>query len=383
MTDAIPLDEARRNGDSGGYRQTQRLHVIDPLHWAGQPIPERKWMVPGVAPFGSVTMLSGDGGLGKSLLTMQLAVSVATGKHWLGLEVMPVKVLCVYCEDDPDELHRRIADINKAYDISFGDLEHIQMISRVGMPNEFMRRDKYGKPQGPSDFFFQVLNAAKAFGAQLVILDGLHDLFDGNENSRPEARQFVNLLRRIALEIDGAVLLCAHPSLSGLTSGSGNSGSTAWNNAVRSRVYLTKPKDDDDGDLRVLRVMKSNYGKVGDEIKIKWRNGVFIPADAPDFVDRIEENSRGEGAGAAFLKCLDAISAQGRHVTDSKNSPKYGPKVFAGMPEAASFKVKALEDAMGRLFHSHAITIGQVGRNANGSPCRGIVRCIGDQGPAP
>ncbi|MDP6385061.1 MAG: hypothetical protein QGI93_02590, partial [Planctomycetota bacterium] len=47
--------------------------------------------------------------------------------------------------------------------------------------------------------------------------------------------------------------------------GSGFSGSTAWNNSVRSRLYLTKPKlgDDDQADHRtperLLRAMKSNY----------------------------------------------------------------------------------------------------------------------------
>ena len=37
-----------------------------------RPIPERQWLVSGLIPLGSVTMLSGDGGLRKSILGLQL-----------------------------------------------------------------------------------------------------------------------------------------------------------------------------------------------------------------------------------------------------------------------------------------------------------------------
>jgi hypothetical protein len=46
-------------------------------------------------------------------------------------------------------------------------------------------------------------------------------------------------LRGLALETSSTALLLAHPSLSGMASGSGTSGSTAWSNSVRSRLYLT------------------------------------------------------------------------------------------------------------------------------------------------
>jgi RecA-family ATPase len=63
------------------------------------------------------------------------------------------------------------------------------------------------------------------------------DMFSGDENSRPQSRQFIGLLKRLARKHDCAFLLLAHPSLTGLNTGSGMSGSTGWNNAVRSRLY--------------------------------------------------------------------------------------------------------------------------------------------------
>ena len=61
------------------------------------------------------------------------------------------------------------------------------------------------------------MKAAKDMGARLVILDTAADLFGGNENDRGQVRQFMNALSRIAMKINGAVVLCAHPSRAGMS----------------------------------------------------------------------------------------------------------------------------------------------------------------------
>jgi hypothetical protein len=62
----------------------------------------------------------------------------------------------------------------------------------------------------------------------------------GNENDRAQARQFIGMLRGLAIRHECAVLLLSHPSVAGIASGGGSSGSTAWNNSVRSRLYLSR-----------------------------------------------------------------------------------------------------------------------------------------------
>ena len=91
---------------------TAALPVVDPITLQGKPIPERPWIVPGWVPDLQVTMLGGDGGVGKSLLAQQLLTSCAVGQTWLGLEAKPCKALGVFCEDDADEIHRRQFHIN-------------------------------------------------------------------------------------------------------------------------------------------------------------------------------------------------------------------------------------------------------------------------------
>ena len=68
--------------------------------------PERRWIVREWIPSGVVTGLYGDGGVGKTLLALQLQASMALRRKWLGVEVEPGRSLGVYCEDDIDELHR-------------------------------------------------------------------------------------------------------------------------------------------------------------------------------------------------------------------------------------------------------------------------------------
>ena len=258
---------------------------VEPFHYSvvgtfeGKPTPERRWLVPGWIPQGQVTMLSGDGGIGKSLLAQQLMTAAALGRNWLGLSVTPCKTLALFLEDDEDELQRRQEAINLSYECAFTDLENnMAWISMVGVGAELADFSQYDGPQ-PSDAYHRLVAAAIEFGAGLVVLDSLHDVFSGNEINRYQARWFIRLLQDLAQAIDGAVVLTAHPSLSGLSSGSGMSGSTAWNNAVRSRLYLHRP----DGEIaadeseRILTRKKSNYARAGESLALNWCDGVFAP----------------------------------------------------------------------------------------------------------
>ena len=57
-------------------------------------------------------------------------------------------------------------------------------------------------------------------------------------NATTNVRPFVQMLRGLAIECSTAVVLSAHPSLTGIANNSGNSGSLDWGNAVRSRMFL-------------------------------------------------------------------------------------------------------------------------------------------------
>jgi len=78
-------------------------------------------------------------------------------------------------------------------------------------------------------------------------------------------------LRRLAVAIQGAVILVKHPSAAGQALGTGESGSVAWHNGVRSRLYLHKDK----ALGLTLSSRKSNYGPADLELPIRWERGVY------------------------------------------------------------------------------------------------------------
>ena len=80
------------------------------LDWpklAGLEPPPRQWAINGWLGFGHVTLLVGQGGIGKTLLAQQMASCMALGREFVGEVERPFKSLMWACEDDHDELWRR------------------------------------------------------------------------------------------------------------------------------------------------------------------------------------------------------------------------------------------------------------------------------------
>ncbi len=326
----------------------------------GKVAPERRWTVEGWIPDSQVTLLAGDGGVGKTLIAHQLLVACALGRDWLGMPVKPCKVFGLFCEDDEGELHRRQEAINRLYGCSFGDLEeNMAWFSYVGGDASLADFSAYD-PQEPTSFYHRLVESVHNFGAELVVIDSLHDVFAGNEINRVHARGFIRQLQDLAQGIDGAVVLNSHPSRAGRAEGSGESGSTAWRNAVRSHLYLSYPKDETDTDKRVLARKKSNYARINDEIPLEWRDGVLMPTyQATGVLKGMERRN----ADAAFMDAIKALNARGQHVNTSPNTKSYAPRFMARsrMSQVAGFYERDLEQAMNRLFDVNRIVVREDG----------------------
>ena len=133
--------------------------------------------------------------------------------------------------------------IRKHYEARFSDLKDLRLIDLVGN-DAVLGALKQGSIQATA-LFDVVCRELVCFGADLVIVDALADAFAGDENVRAQARQFVNMLKGPGRRSDCAFLCLAHPSLTGIDRGSGSSGSTAWGNSVRSRIYFQAAKAGD------------------------------------------------------------------------------------------------------------------------------------------
>jgi len=340
------------------------LTVIDASTLHGKPVPARQYHVGGVIPARNVSLLTGEGGTGKSLLALQLAASTALSTGWLGFEVTAGRVLYLSAEDETDEIHRRLVDIVGSYRRDLAELKGLRIVPLAGEDAVLAVPSPRSNLIVTTGLFAKIKAEIASFRPALVVLDTLADLFGGEENQRAQARQFISLLRGLALTYDTTILLLAHPSLSGIAAGTGSSGSTGWANSVRSRLFLVRvldeAKHEADPDLRVLRTTKANYGRTGGEVRMRWHQGVFTPEQTTSagMFDRIAAD---QAADRVFLDCLKLTLSQGRHFSPNK-SPSFAPAAFAKMDQAKGYTSRALSSAMDRLLAAGTIVIGTVGR---------------------
>ncbi len=329
------------------------LPIIDPRQWSGCAVPERNWLVPGFIPARTVTLLSGEGGAGKSQIALQLMAAMAFQTDWLGKQVTPGQSLYYGAEDDSDELHRRFAAVLTHVGKTFDDCRDMRLIPLADRDALLAAPNERGKML--ETVLFPVLRAyAKLLQPKLIVLDTAADVFGGDEIKRAQVRPFVAMLRSLAIDVDCGVLLLSHPSLTGINTGTGLSGNTAWSNSVRSRLYLKTAENDDDA--RTLRVMKANYGPK-DEIKIRWANGVFGLDHGPD---PVVGNMLDKKADELFIELLILLTGQGHYLSPSP-SATYAPSTMAKHPKARGYSKDKLATAMQRLLDGNRIHIAEEG----------------------
>ena len=327
--------------------------IVCPTIFKGQVPPARRWIAPQWIPCDVVTGFYGDGGVGKSLLAQQLQTATALGSNWIGLPVEQAVSLGVYCEDDENELWRRQCAINTSYFADHDALGSMHWMPRLGEDNLLMTFGRSGVGR-LTTFHGQVLEAALDLKAKLVIVDTVADTFGGNENDRGQVRQFVQrALGGIALKIGGAVVCCAHPSRAGISSGQGDSGSTGWSNAFRSRLYIRHVEGDPNG--RILDRKKANYAARNDELRLRWHDGVIIRDEmgAPG----VMATGGKVDAKAVFLDLLREMNDQNRPVSSNSRAGNYAPRLFEKLPteQRCGFRQGDFENAMNALLRDRAI----------------------------
>ncbi len=93
------------------------------------------------------------------------------------------------------------------------------MVSRAGMDAVLGSPNRNTGHVEPTILFSQLQGMAVHIRPALIVLDTAADCFAGNENDRSQTRQFVTLLRALAMESGAAVILVSHPSVYGTNSG--------------------------------------------------------------------------------------------------------------------------------------------------------------------
>ena len=344
--------------------------LTTPSAWLQEAPPPIDWLAAGRIPRGDVTTLSGDGGAGKTDIALQLAANVARGAvDWLGHEIANGRVVLVSGEEPERDIKRRLWLHSARDGYTFADLGalHAWYPDKTADAVLAVPEHRTGIMR-PTRLMHEISAAIEAIAPVLVIVDNVAATFAGNQNDRVMVRSYVNLWRSIARgQNRPAVLLLDHPSLSGLTGGTGRGGNMDWRNAVRSALYLKPAEDRVEADqgIRILETVKSNYGPPGRPMRLCWNDGGLALEHAPTSLHRAAKDQECE---ETFLRLMDERNAQGRHVSD-KSGKNYAPSVFADHAGAGGFTRQAFAKAMERLFQAKRISLRTIRVDGHSRQC--------------
>jgi len=367
-------EEVKITNNDGAKKQEQKddnnkkppIQWLDMSTWDDEPRPEREWAIPDRVPLNQAGLFSGEGGAGKSIMEMMKDVAHVAGKDWLGSLPALGPAIYVGAEDDEREIHIRFYDIANHYGITFRELitGGLHVLCKLGQDATLCALTRSGKVE-TTDLYRQLYEAAGDLKPKNISIDTLSRAFAGNEIDRVQVYAFAMHMQALAMVARGSVTVLSHPSLQGIASGSGISGSTAWHGAFRFRQYLKGTKPDNsgeqpDGDLRELEFKKNQYGPSGDVIVVRYQRGLFLPVGGMSNLDKLATE---QAADNLFLELLNKFQAQGRNVSHLKTANCYAPTMFTKDPKAGAPGIhKALADAMERLFAAKKIRVEPYGK---------------------
>ena len=347
------------------------LPWLDISNWDNVPTPERQWAIRDRVPLNQVGLFSGEGGTGKSLIEMAKDVAHVAAKEWLGSMPEPGPAFYLGAEDEQDEIHIRLACIAIHYGVTFKELsEHgLHVLPLLGQDATLVAPTRSGGLE-VTKLYRQLYEAAGDIKPKNISIDTLSRAFAGNEIDRVQVYCFAMHMQALAKVAGGAVTVLSHPSLAGINSGSGLSGSTAWHGAFRFRQYLKSMKaesgEQPDDDLRELEFKKNQYGPKGESIVLRYQHGLFLPEAGTSSLDKAARSMKAE---EVFMCLLGRFTREGRNAGDKSNSPNYAPKAFSQEPEAKKHRLdkSELEHAMRTLFKDAKIHVEPYGKPSRGT----------------
>jgi AAA domain/DnaB-like helicase N terminal domain len=343
------LEEARKLLEQVEQAQAQRFAVVPVAGLHEQEAPVFVW--DGLIPVGHVTLWGAHGGTGKSLMALMLAVSVAQGLPLFNVPTMPGRVVFFSGEDDGGLLRHRLGFICEGLGIDPADLEGKLFLvdATAHDPVLYAQQDR---SKGGTTPTYEALRAyIRETEPALVILDNASDVYAGSEIDRPSVRAFMRHAALLGRGVGAAVLLLAHVDKGTSRNAQpknteGYSGSTAWSNSARSRLFMARA---DDGAI-TLEHQKSNLGKLRGPIRLFWPEGGLPQVDeafgpvVQGIADRAHEK--------ALLKLVHEFTQRGEFVTTATTSRTHAAKLLRHEPTYPRLKDSEVFDLLRRCERS-------------------------------
>ena len=289
------------------------------IQWNDIPEVKREWLIDSWLPANTVTMFTGEGGAGKSWLTLQAVCQVVCGFRdaYLNPDFEKVadittrrNVIFATYEDEPAEIKRRLQQLANGMPWIADSMEtikrHLHVVDMRGVgsvwgPGLGKHIQNLGDLLSAGEDLREICEDKEA---RLLVMDPLSGGFGGNENDRTAVYDFVSSFRGWGDQVKCAMLVIGHLPKSADGKASGFSGSTAWEASARSMWMLSKKsfaqKDEVNEKEQVTRHYwtlehtKSNYAQLQEAIPLcKHKKGRWSEArnliDAANAFDEYQQ----------------------------------------------------------------------------------------------
>lgn len=299
-----------------------RSNPAAPAYWWGVYLPA-----------GVVTLLAAHGGAGKTILALMLAICICLGLPLFGIATRRGKVAFYSGEDGAALLRYRLRWLCEKLGVDPAELEgrlHVLDATEAD-PALFHEVALHGSRVGLTTASYAALRVyIDRHEIDVLMVDNASDTFDASEIDRARVRGFMRALASIAQARQGAVLLLAHVDKGtsrGDRSGTeGYSGSTAWHNSARSRLFLSQDKD---GALQ-LEHPKLNLGRRAEPLRLLWPEHGIPIVDEPvnGFVQHIADGTDTR----ALLRLVAEFYGRGEFIATDPRSRHHAAKVLGDEP---------------------------------------------------
>jgi hypothetical protein len=261
--DYLQCDDAGGGGDLSGpddedgvFGDLGRFRIANMTK--GEP-PELRFLLDGLMPLGTLGVVYGPGGVGKSLLAMDLCLEVANltpandntrPRHAILDRTVPAYArgasIFLTLEDDEGEVHRRTTSLDPdrtrrqgpCYVITASSLDNfdpvlVSMNGRVAALTDLAQREL-------PKLLGNVANDA-GLPVRLLVLDPAGDFINGDENDAAPVKLLMRSLRTLSAQFGTTIILLGHVPKASSGGQHTMRGSSAWMANARF-AYSLRPK---------------------------------------------------------------------------------------------------------------------------------------------